>query len=100
MALSPISNFILSDPNYRKAVVWTVVDKTVCEFIANEFGEVKLKFQAKIESKKVNVIFCQLNKYYLSYLKVNQKELEQLIAIKISEKLEQKTKNKVYINFK
>ncbi len=100
MALSPIANFILTDPNYRWAVTWTIIDKTVCEFIANEFGEVKIKFQAKIEAKKINVIFFQLNKYYLSYLKVNQKELEKLIEVKIAEKLESKTKSKVYINFK
>jgi hypothetical protein len=100
MALSPIANFILNDPNYRWAVTWTVIDKTVCEFIANEFGEVKIKFQAKIEAKKINVIFFHLNKYYLSYLHVNKKELEKLIERKIEEKFANKSKNKVYISFK
>ena len=98
MALSPIANFILKDPNYRWAVTWTVIDKTVCEFIANEFGEVKIKFQAKIEAKKINVRFFQLNKYYLTFLNVNKKELEKLIEAKITEKFETKS-NKVYIHF-
>jgi hypothetical protein len=100
MALSPISNFILSDPNYRWAVTWTVIDKTVCEFIANEFGEVKIKFQAIIEAKKINVTFFHLNKYYLTYLNVNKKELEKLLEVRITEKLElKKSKPRVYIKF-
>ena len=101
MAISPMSNFILSDPNYRWAVTWTVIDKTVCEFIANEFGEVKIKFQAKIEARKINVTFKQLNKYYLTYINVNKTELEKLIETKIKEKFsEKRSKNRVYINFK
>jgi hypothetical protein len=100
MALSPIANLILNDPNYRWAVTWTVIDKTVCEFIANEFGEVKIKFQAKIEAKKINIKFFHLNKYYLSYLNVNKAELEKLIERKINEKFATKSKNKVYISFK
>jgi hypothetical protein len=85
MALTTLSSLILSDPNYRFALLYNIVDTTVCEALENTFGQVKVRFQIKIDKKNINVKFFYLDKYFLTYLKVNEKDVVKSIKEKIFE---------------
>jgi hypothetical protein len=100
MSLIPISSYILSDPNYRFAILYSVIDKAVCNALNDEFGSVQIRFQVKVEQKKVNIKFFFLDKYYLSYLKVNEKNIIELIQKNIlSHQLAPKNYYKIYMNY-
>jgi hypothetical protein len=76
MGLLPISSFLLNDPNYRFAILYSIIDRTICEVLSEEFGQVHIRFQVKIENKKINVMFFYLDKYYLTFMVTNQKEIQ------------------------
>jgi hypothetical protein len=68
------SSIILSNPQYRMALIYNIVDKVICEKLDEEFGQAQIRFQIGINKDKIEIIFYFLNRYYLNYLKTNEEE--------------------------
>jgi hypothetical protein len=100
MGLLPISAVMLSDPNYRFAILYKTIDRVVCDVLCQEFGQVHIRFKVVIETGKINVSFFYLDKYYLTYLRVNEKWIkEQLIEAIVAQKLTNKHNYKIYFKY-
>lgn len=100
MAITPLSSIMLNDPNYRFALLYNLIDKTVCEFLDQELDEVKLRFQVKIELKKINISFFYLDKYILTYIKTNEQIVKDMILEQITkQRLSPKNIYKVYFKY-
>lgn len=100
MAIRPISSILLNDPNYRFALLYNLIDKTICNFLDQELNEVKLRFQVKIELKKINISFFYLDKYILTYIKTNEQTVKDMILEEITnKKLSPKNIYKVYFKY-
>lgn len=100
MGLLPISTFLLNDPNYRFAILYSIIDKTICEVLSEEFGQVHIRFQVKIENKKINVMFFYLDKYYLTFMVVNEKDIQsKILAAMITRKLVPKNYFKIFFKY-
>lgn len=100
MALTPISSFILADPNYRIALMYNTIDKKICEIIHSQFGQANVRFQIKIDKRKINISFWYLDKYYLTYFKTNEHNIVEEIKTEIDNFLINKTKPfQIYFNY-
>jgi hypothetical protein len=75
MALLSISSYFMTDPNYRFALMYNLLDRKICEIIHDQFGEANVRFQIKIKSNKVNIGLWYLDKYYNAFFKTNEKRL-------------------------
>jgi hypothetical protein len=82
---SSLASVIMSNPQYRLALIYNIVDKEVCRLLDEEFGQAQVRFQTVITKDKIEVIFFFLNRYYLNFVKTNESDVSKSISKKLSE---------------
>ncbi len=100
MALLSISSFLLTDPNYRFALMYNLLDNKICEIIHEQFGQANVRFQIKIKADRVNIGLWYLDKYYNAFFKVNEKRIVRELEQDLKKfQIDQKKPYRVFINY-